>query len=88
MGDERFLAAIQRKRHPTPQIILEEGPVPFPHVPRAVAERQRPLVAPRRVLVFAAGTWIGITMTKLGQTLQQDPSMLSRPYASISPTAR
>ncbi len=94
LGDQRFLAALQRKTDTKHEVRVKGPKVTFPRLLQAVAEatgqstdrlvragRQRDRVEARAVLVYAAREWSGLTVKELGRRLHRDPSMISRLYA-------
>lgn len=94
LGDERFLADLQRKATARHEVMVKMPPVSFDQVLQAVARvtsfspdqlvqvgRQRDRVAARAFLVYAAREWSGLRVKEIGRRLQRDPSLISRLYA-------
>ncbi len=91
LGDERFLAKLQRKTAPHHEATVKGPKVSFPRLLQAVAEatgystdrlvqtgRHRDPVAARAFLVYAAREWSGLSVKEIGRRLHRDPSMISR----------
>ncbi len=82
LGDQRFLAALQRKTDAKHEVTVKGPKVTFPRLLHAVAEatghstdrlvragRQRDRVEARALLVYAAREWNGLTVKDLGRRL-------------------
>ena len=95
LGDQRFLAALQRKTDTKHEVTLKGFKVLIARLLHAVTEatahstdrlvragRQRDRVEARALLVYATREWSGLTVKELGRRLHRDPSMISRLYAT------
>jgi len=93
LGDDRFLATIERRTTAASAVTRKGRPVPFARLLPAVAEvtgvprgglvaagRQRAWGEARALLVYLAREWGKVSVKDLGRQLHRDPSMISRLY--------
>ncbi len=93
LGDERFIAAVDRRTGGKREIHRSRVRVPFAEVVRAVATahgldpgllygrgRQRNTVPARAMGVYLGREWSGVPTRELARQFQRDPSIISRLY--------